>query len=86
MARMGVSVIEMPLNILLKNPGGQRRRGRPTTRWLDGVEADCVEWKSFTPERDSWRETVEEAKVHNELFLPQRRRTTKTFSTKYYKC
>jgi len=28
---------ELPKKILWTNPGGQRRRGRPKSRWIDGV-------------------------------------------------
>jgi hypothetical protein len=31
---------EIPKKILSGNPGGQRGRGRPRTKWLDGVEED----------------------------------------------
>jgi hypothetical protein len=29
---------ELPKKILWTNPGGQRGRGRPKSRWIDGVE------------------------------------------------
>jgi len=40
---------ELRLNILWTNPGGQRGRGRPKSRWIDGVEEDakkmgCRNW------------------------------------------
>ena len=40
---------EFRLEILWTNPGGQRGRGRPKSRWIDGVEEDagkmgCRNW------------------------------------------
>jgi hypothetical protein len=32
---------ESPKKILWTNPGGQRERGRPKSRWIDGVEEDA---------------------------------------------
>ena len=33
-----MDVNELPKKILWTNPGGQRRRGRPKSRWIDGIE------------------------------------------------
>ena len=32
---------ELPKKILWTNPGGQRGRGRPKSRWIDGVQEDA---------------------------------------------
>jgi uncharacterized protein YlxP (DUF503 family) len=63
---------EIPKKTLSGNPGGQRGRGRPRTKWLDGVEEDLQKmgyrnWKVLAQNRDNWRKIVEEAKVHNGL-------------------
>lgn len=63
---------EIPKMILNGNPGGQRSRGRPRIRWLDGVEEDIRKmgyrnWRAISQDRDNWRKIVEEAKVHTEL-------------------
>ena len=46
-----------------------RRRGRPRLRWMDDDVADLKimkmkQWMEKTKDRDQWRLTVEEAKVH----------------------
>jgi hypothetical protein len=46
-----------------------RRRGRPKTRWLDGVSTDLRkmginEWRDRARGRDAWRRIVMEAKAH----------------------
>ena len=45
---------ELPKRILWTNPGIQRRRGRPKSRWIDGVEEDarhlgCRNWRAGVP-------------------------------------
>ena len=35
---------ELPKKILWTNPGGQRGRGRPKSRWIDGVEKTQGKW------------------------------------------
>jgi hypothetical protein len=60
---------EPPRKVLLGNPGGQRRRGRPKLRWEDGVEEDvrklgCRNWRMAARNRDEWRRIKEAVKVH----------------------
>ena len=50
--RMGEN--ELPKKILWANPGGQGWRGRPKSRWIDGVEEDarklgCRNWRAGVP-------------------------------------
>ena len=59
---------ELPKKILRTNPRGQRGRGRPKARWIDGVEEDarklsCRNWWSDVQDRGRWRHLLEEAKV-----------------------
>ena len=47
---------EIIKRILNSNPGGQRGRGRPKLRWIDGVEHDlrkirCKNWKMVAQDR-----------------------------------
>ena len=54
------------------NPGGQRGRGRPKMRWIDGVESDLralrvQNWKTKALDRGIWREILGEAKTGNRL-------------------
>ncbi|KAJ4448936.1 hypothetical protein ANN_00328 [Periplaneta americana] len=56
-ARM--SDVRIHKKILNGNPGGQRRRGRPRIRWLEGVEEDLRKmgyrnWKAISQDRDNW--------------------------------
>ena len=60
---------ELPKKILWTNPGGQRGRGRPKSRWIDGVEKDVKElsrrnWWANAQDRGLWRHLLEEAKAH----------------------
>jgi hypothetical protein len=60
---------EPPRKVLLGNPGGQRRWGRPKLRWEDGVEEDvrklgCRNWRMAARNRDGWRRIKEAARVH----------------------
>jgi len=63
---------ELPKKILWINSGGQRRRGRPKSRWFDGVEEDareldCRNWLVIAQDRGRWRHLLEEAKAHPRL-------------------
>jgi hypothetical protein len=51
---------------------GTRKRRRPRKRWTDEVEEDFKimrirNWHSVTKDRQKWRKTVLEVKVHNGL-------------------
>ena len=59
----------LPKTILWTNPGGQRGRGRPKSRWIDGVEKDarklgCRNWRAAVQYGSRWRHLLEEAKVY----------------------
>ena len=46
-----------------------RRKGRPRLRWMDDVVADLEvmkikQWMEMMKDREKWRMTVEEAKIH----------------------
>ena len=56
----------------MDNPGGQRGRGRPKSRWIDGVEEcamklGCRNWLSAVQDRGRWRHLIEETKNHSGL-------------------
>ena len=60
---------ELPIQILWTNPGGQRGRGRPKSRWIDGVQEDarklgCRNWRADVQDRGRWRHLLEETKAH----------------------
>ena len=63
------SIICVHLNkILWTNPGGQRGRGRPKSRWIDGVEENarklgCRNCLADAQDRGRWRHLLEEAKA-----------------------
>jgi hypothetical protein len=47
---------ELPKKILCSHSGGQRRHGRPKSRWVDGVEEDtrklgCRNWREDAQDR-----------------------------------
>jgi hypothetical protein len=57
---------ELPKNILWTNPGGQRERGRPKSRWNDGVEENarklcCRNWLATAQNTGRQRHLHEEA-------------------------
>jgi len=59
--------------IVRKSPGVQRGRGRPKSRWIDGVEKDaqklaCRNWLPTAQDRDTWRYLLEKTKVHSGLY------------------
>ena len=63
---------ELPEKILWTNPGGNRGRGRPKSRWIDGVEEDtsqlsCRNWRVEAQDRGRWRHLFEEVKDHPQL-------------------
>ena len=60
---------EITKRILNSNPGGQRGRGRPRLRGIDGVEhylrkIGCKNWKMVAQDRRCWRHLLEEARAH----------------------
>jgi hypothetical protein len=45
---------------MITKPEGKRKKGRPRTRWMDGVEKELrnvvvVNWRAKAQERDGWR-------------------------------
>ena len=51
---------ELPKKIPWTNPGGQRGRGGPKSRWIDGVEEDarklgCRNWRAASQDSGRWR-------------------------------
>jgi hypothetical protein len=61
---------ELPTN-MWTDPGGQRGRGRPKSRWIDGVEEDARKdyrnWRADAQDRGRWRHLLEEANAHQGL-------------------
>jgi hypothetical protein len=60
---------ELLKKIVWTNSGGYRGRGRPKSRWIDGVEEDitklgCRNWRADAQDRGHWRHLLEEAKAH----------------------
>jgi len=58
---------ELPKRILWITRGGQRRRDRPKSRWIDGVEDDArklgdISRLADVQGRGRWRHLLEEAK------------------------
>jgi hypothetical protein len=56
---------ELPENILWTNPGGQRERGRPKSRWIDGVVEDarelgCRNWPADVRDKGRWRRLLQD--------------------------
>ena len=62
---------ELTKRVMMVNPVGKRRVGRPKLRWLDGVTADCrvlgVNWRTVALDRREWRQILEAAKTHQGL-------------------
>jgi hypothetical protein len=59
---------ELAKTELWANPAGQRGRGRPISRWTDGVEEDaiklcCRNWLAAAQDRGRWRHLLEKAKA-----------------------
>ena len=66
---------KLPKEILCTNPGDQQGRGRPKSRWIDGVEEDtgklgCGNLRADAQNRGSWRHLFEEAKAHRGTVEP----------------
>ena len=58
----------MPRKVFYRHFDGNRARGRPLKRWLDGVEEDAAKlgigsWQSSAEDRQQWRQVVESAKT-----------------------
>ena len=55
---------ETPTNqVFSRDPVGDRRRGRPKTRWTDLVEAELLRipnWKTTARNKQSWRKHVDD--------------------------
>jgi hypothetical protein len=54
---------------LLEKPVGQRRRGRPRTRFLDNMEEELGiigirAWRRTAMDRDAWKNILKEAEAH----------------------
>ena len=63
---------ELPKTICI-NSGGQRGRGRPKSRWIDGIDEkarklSCGNWLMAAENRSRWRHLFEEAKTHQRLY------------------
>ncbi|KAJ4438573.1 hypothetical protein ANN_14520 [Periplaneta americana] len=59
---------EIPKRVMLTQPDGTRRKGRPRSRWIDGVDGDARalgvrNWGMVALDRDGWRRVLEEAKT-----------------------
>ncbi|KAJ4446954.1 hypothetical protein ANN_13656 [Periplaneta americana] len=59
---------EIPKRVMLTQPDGTRRKGRPRSRWIDGVDGDARavgvrNWRVVALYRDGWRRVLEEAKT-----------------------
>ena len=64
---------ELHKKTLWTNPGFQRGRGRPKSRWVDRVEEDARKlgfrnWRADSQDRGPWRHLLEEAKTHPGLY------------------
>ena len=62
----------VPLKLLNTNPDGNRRPGRPKTRWQDAVDSDLKtlkvgDWRTLARNRSDWRRMMEEAKNNKRL-------------------
>ena len=56
-----------------RKPFATRPKGRPRVRWEDDVRNDLRKmgvnnWKQTTQERKKWKEVIEQAKTHKELY------------------
>ena len=62
----------MPKRVLTERLYSSRKRGRPTSRWIDNIVNDLrrlkvKRWWEVANDRVRWRHIVEEAKAHKEL-------------------
>lgn len=62
----------VPLKVLNTNPDGNRKPGRPKTRWKDAIESDLKalkvgDWRTLARNRSGWRKMLEEAKTNKRL-------------------
>jgi hypothetical protein len=53
-------------------PIGKRTRGRPSKRWISGIEEDLQimgvrRWRKQCKERAEWKKITEKAKTHSGL-------------------
>jgi hypothetical protein len=53
---------------LERNPGQEKRKGRPTKRWLDNFQDDMIKkgvkrWRTKALNRGEWTEICEAAKL-----------------------
>ena len=66
---MQIDEKKLPKKIKWINPGGQQGRGRPKSRWIDGVEKDarklgCRNWLAAAHDRGRWQHLLEEVEAH----------------------
>jgi hypothetical protein len=58
---------DLPQRALFRaKPNGRRNQGRPTSRWVDGVNSDNLalrvrDWTHCTHDRQTWRDLLEQA-------------------------
>ncbi len=72
----------VPLKLLHTNPDGNRKPGRPKSRWKDAIESDLKtlrvsDWKTLARNRSGWRRILEEAKTNNSARIKKSRTFTK---------
>ncbi|PSN46160.1 hypothetical protein C0J52_20939, partial [Blattella germanica] len=72
--RMGMERI--PKRILNNTIGGQRRVGKPRSRWIDAVGEDARRvlgirnWRRAAQDRQDWRGLIQEAKARYRAVAP----------------
>jgi hypothetical protein len=59
---------EVLKRIFEDKPGGRWRVGRPSSRWMNGVESDLrtmevKSWRNIAKEREEWWRNVREARA-----------------------
>jgi len=70
--RFTVHGLKYTKKMLWTEPGGQRGRGLPKSRWIDGLNEDarklgCRNWLADAQNRGGWRNLLEETKAHSRL-------------------